>query len=468
MILFKKIKNSKSEEDKGEKTPVKFSRAEKLKRGEKKSNKKKWSKKYTIILLSVVILILLGFFGFKIYDSAKNIFNGDGTGILNLLSGNTTQPLKGEKDGRVNVLLLGIGDEGHSGSTLSDTMIIASYDTKTKSVAMFSIPRDLYVKIPSNGYTKINAAHAYGEQKAEGTGPSVAEQTIENTFDITIHYYARVDFSGLSDLVDALGGVTVDVERDFCDYNYPTERKGDTRTVCFKKGPQLMNGIKALQYSRSRHAYGPEGSDFARSKRQQKVLVAIKEKSLSAGTALNPKKIIDIMSALGKHVKTDFSLSEIPRLIELATDIDTSKIISRNFDNSTGGLLVSDSSTTAGYILKPRTGNFKEIQAVIKNIFAEAAAKAEKAKIAIYNGTWTTGLATSTGKEMKESGYDITLTGDMPTRNYTKTQIIDYSSGKKPDTIKALENKFGVKAIKEESENDSYEIKVIIGKDFLY
>jgi len=275
-----------------------------------------------------------------------------------------------------------------------------------------------------------------------------------------------VDFSGLKDIVDALGGITVNVENTFCDYNYPTELKGDTRKVCFTAGPQQMNGVKALQYSRSRHALGVEGSDFARSKRQQKVLLAIKEKALSGSTVFNPKKVLDLMSALGKHLKTNFATNDFARLFELSKSVDTSTIITKNFDNSPTGYLISDSSTSAGYILVPKTGNWKEIQGVIKNIFAESVVKNEKAGVAVYNGTWTAGLAKKVGDELKSAGYNVVYAGDAKTRTTTKTQVIDMTDGKKPETIKALESRFGVVATRQPADGTGYEIKIIIGRDY--
>lgn len=463
MGLFKKT-NIISEEDKGDKTPVKFSRHEKLKAVEKK--KKKWPKRVIISLVILLVVGTLSFFGIKAYNSVKNIFADNGGSVLNLFNGSTSTPLKGEKDGRVDVLLIGVGDEGHAGSTLADTVMIASYDVKTKSVAIFSIPRDTYVKIPGNGSTKINAAHAYGEEKGKGQGPSLLAKTVQENFGVAIDYYVRVDFSGLRDIVDALGGINVDVENTFCDYNYPVEYKGDTKKICFTAGQQQMNGTKALQYSRSRHALGVEGSDFARSKRQQKVLLAIKDKALSGGTVFNPKRVLDLMSALGNHLKTDFSTGDFARLFELSKGVDTSKIITKNFDNSPTGFMVSDSSTTAGYILVPKTGNWKEIQGVIKNIFAESVVRNEAAKLAVYNGTWTTSLAKTVSDDLKTVGYNVVYSGDATTRTATKTQIIDMSDGKFPETIKALENRFGVVAIKQPSDSTGYEIKVIIGRDY--
>lgn len=451
-----------------EKTPVKFSRRER--RQEKlKSPRRKKIKKRIALGATLVVLLLLGFFGYKAYAAIRNIFAEGSGGLLSLLGGFTSQPLKGESSGRTNVLILGTGDKGHEGEDLTDTMIIASYEYSSKSVAMVSIPRDLYVKIPKNGYAKINTAHAYGEQNKkeyEGGGVELARDTVEETFGIPIHYYIKADFSGLEKTVDALGGVTVDIENSFCDYNYPKDRPGQkSTTVCFEKGEQQMNGAKALQYSRSRHAMGPEGSDFARSKRQQRVMIAIKEKALSANTAFNPKKVLDVLSALGDHVKTDFQIGELARCYELSGGVDKSKIISKTLDNTAGGYLASDSGA-AGYILKPRTGNFKEIQKMIKNIFAEVKMREEKAGVIILNGTWNSGLEERVAKKMKEEGYNVMTTGSADGKNYTKTSIIDYTDGKKPNTIDTLEAKFDVSAKKQTSESSTFEIKIILGRDY--
>lgn len=464
MGIFKK--NKIEFEDSGERTPVKFREKGERAKNLDPENKKKKRKKLKRIIFATIFVLLIGFgaiFGLKGYRSIKKIFEGE-SGILNLLTGSQNKPLRGESEGRVNFLLLGVGDKDHEGATLSDTVIIVSYDTNKKSVAMFSLPRDLYVKIPKYGYAKINAAHAYGEQyKYPGGGPALAKKTVEENFGIPIHYYARVDFSGLAKIVDTLGGVTVDVERSFCDYNYPVERKGDTSKVCFNAGSQTMNGTKALQYSRSRHAQGPEGSDFARSKRQQKLILAIKDKGLSLNTVFNPKKVLEIMGVLGDHMKTDLGVGELGRIYELSKEIDNSKILTKNFDNSPEGMLVS-SSSSAGYILQPQNGDFTEISEYIKNIFAFSGIKNENAKIGLYNGTYT--AIKSLGDKMKADGYNVVTVENATSRNLTKTEIIDNTNGAKPETIKALENKFGVKAVTGNSGGATVEIKVIIGRDY--
>jgi len=455
-------KNKISFEDSGEKTPLKFSRKEKQ---QKSPHKKKNLKKRFFIGLALVVFLLLGYFGIRAYNSIRDVFSG-GTGILNLLGGAQGQLLKGEIDGRVNILLLGVGDDNHAGSTLSDTIIVASYDTKTKAVSMISIPRDFYAEMPTGGYAKINTAHSYGEQNKEGGGPEYAKKTVEKVSGLPIHYYARVNFTGLMEIVDALGGVTVDVERGFCDYGY--EGRSRHNPVCFKAGPQLMNGETALKYARSRKSLGLEGSDFARSKRQQNILIAIKEKALSTETAFNPSKVLKSLEALGKHLKTDFDMNEIARLYEISKGVDRNLIIQKNLDPTTG-LVFATSNTANGYVLIPvdGQGRYSEIHNFFANIFAGVGIQRESAKISFRNGTWSTLYYTNLYNQLESDGYKIVDEGGATTRNYLTSQIVDYTGGQKPETVQALEELLGVKArVVAPVDSQVYEIQVILGSDF--
>ncbi|MDD3480616.1 MAG: LCP family protein [Patescibacteria group bacterium] len=442
------------------KTPVQFGKKRRLKNPARRRKIKKWA-------IATALFLVLGvgaYFGVRAYNAIKGVFAGD-TGILNLLGGSQGQMLKGEVDGRVNVLLLGIGDEGHAGNTLADTIIVASYDTASKSVSMISIPRDTYVQIPNNGYAKINSAHAYGEQQQEGTGPDTIVKVVEEVSGLPIHYYARVDFTGLSDIVDALGGVTVDVENSFCDYGYT--RAAYYNPVCFDEGTQTMDGETALKYARSRKASGKEGSDFARAKRQQNLLIAMKEKALSTETTFNPGKVFSVLEALGNHIKTSVEMNEIARIYELARGVDTNAMIQKNLDPTTG--LVAADSGAAGYILVPTAGmgNYDDIHEFFRNVFEGVAIAKENAKLSFLNGTWSTWNYTNLYDEMETSGYNIVEDGGTKIRNYTTTEITDYTNGGKPETVRMLEEKFGVTAKKAEpTTGQSYEIKVILGTDY--
>ena len=131
-----------------------------------------------------------------------------------------------------------------------------------------SLPRDLWVSIPNYGPQRINVAHAVG-------GPDLTKRTINATFGVPVQYYARVDFRGFEELIDSMGGVIVDVERPVKDDAYPTEDYGFKR-IYYAPGPQLLDGRHALEYARSRHG----SNDFSRARRQQSVLVSLRDRAL--------------------------------------------------------------------------------------------------------------------------------------------------------------------------------------------
>jgi LCP family protein required for cell wall assembly len=439
-----------------EATPLKFSKKDKTKK------KRKHLKLYIFLSIFGIILCTLGFFGYRVYKSMSGVFGENAPGLLSLLG---TKQLKGESSGRVNILLLGVGDPGHAGEQLSDTIMVISYDVASKQVSMISVPRDLYVKINDTcGTNKINYAHACGEQnKSLGGGPAVAMSTISKVLDIPIHYYVRVNFTGFKDVVDAVGGVDINVEKDLYDPYYPADDGLGNKALNIKAGMQHMNGATALRYARSRETT----SDFDRARRQQQVLVAIKGKLMSTDTFLNPSKIISISTALGNNVKTDFDLSYAQRAIDLFKKVDTGSIKNLVFDNSEKGLLTDSTSDYAGYILVPRAGmfNYTKMQAAAKNIFADQTVATENAKLTVQNGTTTGGLATRVADKLRGLDFNVVTVASADTQAYTVTKIIDGTNGGKPGTIKALEKTFNVKSEKGTNPSGT-DIIVIVGKDY--
>jgi len=438
------------------KTPLKFSKKDKDRK------KRKHVKRYVILSVFGVILLGLGWFGFSIYNSMKNAFAGDGApGLLSLLS---TKQLKGESSGRVNILLLGIGDNGHAGEYLSDTIMVLSYDVASKQVAMISVPRDLYVNIGNDcGNAKINYADSCGENVKKDLGPIYAEQVVSRVLDIPIHYYARVNFTGFKDVVDAVGGVDINVTEDLYDYLYPNDDGLGNKPLYIKKGLQHMDGATALRYSRSRETT----SDFDRARRQQQVLVAIKTKVMSTGTLLNPQKIISLANALGNNIKTDFDLSYVQRALDLFKKVDTTKIKNLVFDTSAKGLLVGDSDPYAGSILIPNAGlyNYKAMQAAAKNIFADGSVATEGANLTVLNGTSTAGLATTVADTLRTQDFNVISVASADSQTYAITKIVDGTNGVKPSTVSALEKMFNVKAVKGTTTSGT-DIVITVGKDY--
>ncbi len=352
--------------------------------------------------------------------------------------------LKGEKDGRINFLLLGMGGAGHDGAYLTDTIILASFDPEENKVAMVSIPRDLAVPVSGYGWRKINSINAYAEVENRGSGGMAVMNSIGEILDIPIHYYIRADFRGFETLIDKLGGVSIYVEKSFVDYQYPTDDE-KYQTLTFEEGWQTMDGSTALKFVRSRHGTNGEASDFARSRRQQKVLVALKEKILSFSTLLNPIKIQSIFDAVKNSIDTNMEMWEIVRMSHLARDVDTEKIIHQVLSADQDGLLVA-ANIDGAYVLEPRAGNFSEIQFLIKNIFNVASEinfedKAPPTILEIQNGTKITGLASRTSQMLTKLDYKVSKVSNAVEQNYEKTIIYDLTDGTKNDDLQFLKEK---------------------------
>lgn len=370
--------------------------------------KKKWLKP---LLIAVAIIVVLG--GIVSWK-AGSIFGKISTngGILQSLTHvipGVSDELKGEKEDRVNILLMGMrGADDPSGGTLADTIMVASIAPKANKIALVSIPRDLYVTDPGrDSKSKINAVHAYGEQKGKGKGIEDMEKMVSEISGLQISYGMTIDFKGFKDLVDSLGGIEIHLDNNFsepvqfmgikgrCDgvtFTIPsgdTEEKRSTRRdgsiayrhfpLCYTKTPSecggnftlsagdiTLNGDQALCFSRSRDTT----SDFERAKRQQVILQKIQEKATSLGTLSDFTKVNGMLNALGNNVKTDLKAWEMKRLYDLYKGMQNPQIVQRVLENTEEGLLYAPESTPeTGYILLPRGDNYNQIQEMFKNVF---------------------------------------------------------------------------------------------------
>lgn len=407
--------------------------------------KKTWFKLLTVIVgivgVAIIAWILTG------YSMTRKIFTGNFSGasqILRLFS-RTPDTLKGQNDGRINILLLGYGGVGHDGTFLTDTIQVLSLNTKSNQVSMISIPRDFYVDIKKPSYAgKINALYKTMNNgtlanKLNDCNPELIKREVSTILGIPIHYYASLDFNGFKKAVDQIGGIDVTVDRTFTDYEYPADTgSGFLPAQTFKAGFQHMNGAKALIYARSRHAAGAEGSDFARSQRQQKVLVAFKTRIMSQGMLDNPTKVLSLIDTISSSLRTDFQPTEIKTLASLMKTVDTSNMISKVLDDSQAGLLTQMPGSTS---FQPRAGltNFSQIQLLAKNIFDSSNIVDKSAKIVILNGSSTSGLSLDLRDYLTNQGYNIT--GVDKTTLTAKTAIYDFSNNSKKSTLDLLAGK---------------------------
>jgi LCP family protein required for cell wall assembly len=351
--------------------------------------------------------------------------------------------LQGEKDDRINILLLGMGGVGHDGAYLTDTIILASIKPKDKKISMISIPRDLVIPLNGYGWRKVNNINAFAEVKESGSGSKETARILSEVFDIPIHYYIRADFDGFKKLIDRLGGISVYVDRSFVDNQYPTLDE-KYQTLTFFEGWQVMDGETALEFVRSRHGSNGEGSDFARSKRQQKILVALKDKIFSFSTIFNPLKIQGIYSDITNSIDTNLKMWEIMRLRKVIEDIDTNNIINKVISDDKGNLLVA-ANIDGAYVLEPKTGNFNEIQSLIKNIFETNEPKEPQKKlplrVELQNGTKINGLASRTSWDLENLGYEIIKICNAQEQNYSRTIIYDLTAGKRREELDILREK---------------------------
>lgn len=424
---------------------------------DRKSRKVKAPHKWRVVAISLSLLVLAGgsAFAAKSYFSlGKVIQRNTGEGAAGLKGKVTLSQLKGEGEGRINVLLLGVGDSTHAGAQLSDSIMVLSIDPQSKEVAMLGLPRDLWVNIPGWGYSKINAAHAYGEQAKEGSGPDLAKRVVSSTLGVPIHYFIRTDFTAFKQAVDAVGGINVTVEHDLYDMEYPCEQNESRRCgFKLKAGTQKLDGATALRYVRCRK--GNCGDDFGRAKRQQQVLLALKAKALSLKTILDPKKMASLVDTVGDNVRTDLQLSELQRLAEISKTIKTDKMINAVLDNNaeTGTNLVRLANIGGASVVVPAggVGNFGQIQQYVKSIFVDGYIKQENARLQVENGTLRAGMALNAVNLLKSYSYNVINIASADRADYTKTRIIDRSGGKKPYTVRYLEKRFGVKSTREQT-----------------
>lgn len=343
---------------------------------------------------------------------------------------------------RLNILFLGVGGTGHDGPQLTDTIILAGYDKKNDKVAMLSIPRDLAFPLGNGRFEKINSVNAWAEKDNPGQGARQTADSLGELLGIRIDHVIKIDFNGFAKFIDALGGINVEVARSFTDTSYPD---GDNkwRTISFQKGPATMDGNTALEFVRSRHGNNGEGSDFARSRRQQLVIQAIREKLFSMGTLSNPKKIGDLINILSGHIQTDLSSWDLIAMAPTAAQVNAENISMRVLTDAPDGELVP-ANVNGAYMLFPKKPDWSEIRSIAGNPFISKEEQQEQLKpqttvtLEIKNGTTYEGYAYQVSQKLKTQGYIVPSIGNATHRGYERTVIYDLTNGQKTEELVRL------------------------------
>lgn len=413
---------------------------------EKKPSKHRRLKKVGIVF--AILALIGGLYGWKLMASLGKAFHGNLFSDAKALV--TTQKLKGEDEGRVNILLAGnsADDPGHDGAQLTDSIMILSLDTKAHTAMMLSIPRDTWVPIPGMGHQKINAANTVDDFKKDGFpdgGMGQLESVIKQNFGIPVHYYALINYSAFRDTVNAVDGITVNIKspdsRGLYDPNILPREGGPLK---MPNGPVNLNGQQALNLARSRgdsyYSYGFPQSDFDRTQHQRQMLVALGEKATTSGVIANPIKVSSLFSAVGKNVKSDLSLANVLRLNQLTKDINLQNIRSLTIAGDGDTELLTNYTAADGQMaLVPVAGidSFNRIQQYYKQLTSNNPVVKEGPTVVVLNGGDVTGLAHKTELALQAKGYNVVGIATAG-HKYDKSMIIDLSNGKNPNSLKAL------------------------------
>jgi LCP family protein required for cell wall assembly len=407
-----------------------------------------------------------------------------------------------EQKERVNILLLGIDKRPGEFYSRTDTMILVTVDPNTKTAGMLSIPRDLFVSIPGYSENRVNMAYFLGDKNNyPGGGPALAMKTVQYNLGVPIHFYAQIDFKGFEKIIDTLDGIDIDVPQTIDDPKFPDNNYGYD-PFYIEAGLQTLNGHEAMRYARTR---ATRGADFARAKRQQQVLLAIRDKALRIGII---PKIPELWNTLSDTIETDLQLVDILELAQLADEINIENIQNAVINtNMTIDYTVPD---TGARVLLPLREKIRELvdemfaesvpegptpeeieAAQIAQESAQAQAQAEAraqeieleiqrqeeikaflaqedAKLVVQNGTNITNLAAQTALHLKNQGFNIIQFSPADTPNYPHTVVVVYTEDKNY-TLQLVTFIFDVaeeNIRRSPNLKSDVDFRVIIGSDF--
>ncbi len=454
------------------------------------SFKRPWSVKrkvVTIILsLAVIFLGLSGWFGSRLVGSLDKVFHGN---IFSDVHALFSQSNLKESSGRINILVAGdsADDPGHSGADLTDSIMLLSIDPKNHTGFMLSIPRDLWVYIPGlNSYQKINAANDvtnFSQAGYPNGGMGQLQEIVQTDLGIPVDYYALVNYSAFRDAVNAVDGITVDINSPD-----PYGLYDSYTNVKLPNGEDNLNGQVALNLARARCdagsgdiCYGFPSSDFTRTMYQREMVVAILKKATSLGVISNPLKITSLFSSIANNVQTNLSLQNVLSLDQAVKGISFSNLGSYTYSSSEAGnsnpLLIGyldPASGQDGLIPSAGIGNYSSLKAYFLGLTSSNPVAKEDASIEILNGTNISGLAKQ--EQLVLESKDIANVSISDTiGNYTPTLIVDNSNGKDPLTKSLLESIFsgtvvssssGSAEAKEAAQYSSDNFVVILGQNF--
>ncbi|UTX51202.1 LCP family protein [Candidatus Saccharibacteria bacterium TM7i] len=426
-------------------------------RQRKKDNKKPKSKAKRIAFwvsmgLIAAIVLVVGYLIFKGVFASGNIFKGN---IFDIVQ---NQPLKEDKNGRSNFVIFGTAedDEGgeHGGANLTDSIMVLSINQKKKDAYMLSLPRDLWVKYAETctvgNQGKLNAAYfcASDDGKNEAEGAAALQKKVGEVTGLDIQYYAHLNFTAVVEAVDAVGGVDVTIQsedpRGILDRNFDWKCGYRCHYVNYKNGQKVhLDGEHALALSRARNAaggYGLPNGNFDREKNQQMIVKALREKALSAGTLTNLGAVTKLIDALGNNLRTNVETKEIRTLMNLASEIQSDKIVSLSLV-SEDNMLVTTGMYMGQSIVRPTAGimDYSDIHSYIQTEMSSEPHVKEHPKVVVLNGSGVAGAAQEAAERLEGEGFTILDTGNAPDGSYARREVYSLVGEKKPASVAKLQ-----------------------------
>ncbi len=421
---------------------------------------RRWFRRTLLFLIGALLLACVGLIVFQQRIAGK----------VALADVRTSRPPTNLLTSPMNILLLGVDlrEDFPEEGIRSDSLIMLHLDPAGGWGSMLSIPRDTAAEVPGFGEAKINTAFARGYENAAdlygaGTDPTaagaaLAADTVERFLDLPAHnarinYVATINFNGFADLIDAVGGIKVDVPREIVDTEYPTADFGYT-TIRIPAGPQHMNGETALQYVRTRHA----DSDFGRAQRQQQVLRAIVQALREQPVVLRPLAAMRLVNAASSATRTTMPIGRPDALVmsALLARVDPSRLAQYRLDPERVGLQEIGSDLV---------WNPADVQSLVQEALSAPGEAKEQATIQVQNGVGTAGIAGALTDVLADERFSTTDPADA--EQTERSQIIDY--GDHPATRERLSATLGDMPIVEGSSDDAppgVDIVVRLGADY--
>ena len=388
------------------------------------------------------------------------------------LVGIVSSDLQKDDKNRTNILVLGNGGEGHDGSDLTDTIIVASINGDNNTASLLSLPRDLWLDLPGYESSRINKIYDLLKDKYGSTQAlDILRSGIENITNVEIPYYIKIDFQGFVKVVDALGGIDILVEKSIYDEEYPREDESGYEVFSIEAGLQHLDGATALKYARSRHST----SDFDRAARQHQIINAVKEKAKETSFLTSPLLLRKLYSEYKEHIETNLKTTEMISLANLGRNFQdeniTSAVLIDNDILDVGSFLYTPERALYGgaFVLVPQGNSFEKIQRFISLVFDHPGFFHENASVQILNGTNRYGIAAQLGTKIIPYGFNIQQYGNADQKNYSSTHYYIHHPEKTQATEGVLQL-FFPKALKmrnnpPEGISTDYDISIVIGQD---